>query len=202
MRKRTWTQVRTTPSACPLSGDDFVLVGSFGRRRSPFTRELEVHPGADLAAPVGTPIHATADGVVAFAGQVPMARSTGWWRYGNLVIVANGDGFFTLYGHDDRVDVREGQRVKRGDRLATVGNSGWGVTSPHLHYEVRRKGADGAFRPVDPLVFILDHRWPNQEQLLLAARSAPPMTDFEPLPIGPGGEKGGRGGEKQRRRAR
>ncbi len=76
--------------------------------RSP--SELEIHPGVDLAAPVGTPIHATADGVVAFAGQVPISRSTGWWRYGNLVIVEDGDGFFTLYGHDDRVDVRRGSR--------------------------------------------------------------------------------------------
>lgn len=191
--------VRTTPSACPLAGDGFVLVGSFGRRRSPFTRELETHPGADFAAPVGTPIRATADGVVAFAGQVPISRSTGWWRYGNLVIVEHGDGFVTLYGHDDRVEVRPGEAVKRGDRLATVGNSGWGVTTPHLHYEVRRKGADGAFRPVEPLVFILDHRWPNQEQLLLAARSGAPLRDFEPLPVGPGGEKRG-GGRRGRAR--
>jgi murein DD-endopeptidase MepM/ murein hydrolase activator NlpD len=178
-------QVRTTPSACPLHGGELVLVGSFGKRRSPFTRELELHPGIDLAAATGTPIHATADGVVAFAGQVPIARSTGWWRYGNLVIVENGDGFVTLFGHDDRIEVREGQRVKRGDRLATVGSSGWGVTSPHVHYEVRRKGADGTYRPVDPLVYILDRRWPNEDRLLLEARTAPPVRDFEPLPIGP-----------------
>lgn len=181
-------EVRTTPSSCPLQGSNFVLIGPFGKRRSPFTHEMEVHPGVDLAAPVGTPIHATADGVVAFAGQVPMARSTGWWRYGNLVIVENGGGFFTLFGHDDRVDVRQGQAVKRGDRLGTVGNSGWGVATPHLHYEVRRKGADGAFRPVDPLVFILDRRWPNEDRLLLAARAGPPLSEFEPLPVGPGGE--------------
>jgi murein DD-endopeptidase MepM/ murein hydrolase activator NlpD len=182
-------QVRTTPSACPLQGGELVLVGSFGKRRSPFTRELEFHPGVDLAAAVGTPIHATADGVVAFAGQVPIARSTGWWRYGNLVIVDNGDGFVTLFGHDDRIEVRQGQRVKRGDRLATVGSSGWGVTSPHVHYEVRRKGADGIYRPVDPLVYILDRRWPNEDRLLLEARTAPPVRDFEPLPIGPARER-------------
>jgi murein DD-endopeptidase MepM/ murein hydrolase activator NlpD len=181
--------VRTTPSACPLAGNDFVLVGSFGKRRSPFTREMEVHPGVDLAAPVGTPIRATADGVVAFAGQIPIARGTGWWRYGNLVIVENGDGFFTLYGHDDRIDVKPGERVRRGDRIATVGKSGWGVSTPHLHYEVRRREADGTFRPVDPLIFVLDHRWPNQEQLLIAARSGPPLRDFEPLPVGPVREK-------------
>jgi murein DD-endopeptidase MepM/ murein hydrolase activator NlpD len=177
-------QVRVTPSACPLEGE-FVLVGSFGKRRSPFTRELEFHPGVDLSAPVGTPIHATADGVVVFAGQVPIHRSREWWRYGNVVIVENGDGFFTIFGHDDRVEVRPGQQVKRGDLLATVGNTGWGVTSPHVHYEVRRRGADGTYRPVDPLIYILDHRWPNEDRLLLAARTAPPVRDFEPLPVGP-----------------
>ncbi|HTG35446.1 MAG TPA: M23 family metallopeptidase [Thermoanaerobaculia bacterium] len=177
-------QVRVTPSTCPLEGE-FVLVGSFGKRRSPFTRELEFHPGVDLSAPVGTPIHATADGVVVFAGQVPIQRSREWWRYGNVVIVENGDGFFTIFGHDDRVEVRPGQRVKRGDLLATVGNTGWGVTSPHVHYEVRRRDADGTYRPVDPLIYILDHRWPNEDRLLLAARTAPPVRDFEPLPVGP-----------------
>lgn len=175
-------QVRTTPSICPLRGSDLVLIGSFGTRRSPFTHELEVHPGADLAAPIGTPIHATADGVVAFAGQVPLARSAVWWRYGNLVIVENGDGFVTLFGHDDRVEVRAGQRVKRGDLLATVGNTGW-VTSPHLHYEIRRRDAGGVYRPVDPLIYILDRHWPNEDRLLVAARTAPPLLDFEPLPV-------------------
>jgi murein DD-endopeptidase MepM/ murein hydrolase activator NlpD len=177
-------QVRVTPSACPLQGE-FVLVGSFGKRRSPFTRELEFHSGVDLSAPIGTPIHATADGLVVFAGQVPIHRSREWWRYGNVVIVENGDGFFTIFGHDDRVEVRPGQRVRRGDLLATVGNTGWGVTSPHVHYEIRRKDAGGAYRPVDPLIYILDHRWPNEDRLLLAARTAAPVRDFEPLPVGP-----------------
>jgi murein DD-endopeptidase MepM/ murein hydrolase activator NlpD len=175
-------QVRTTPSICPLRGTDLVLIGSFGTRRSPFTHEMEIHPGTDLAAPAGTPIHATADGVVAFAGQVPLGRDPVWWRYGNLVIVENGDGFFTLFGHDDRVEVRAGQRVKRGDLLATVGKTGW-ATSPHLHYEIRRRDAGGVYRPVDPLVYILDRHWPNEDRLLVAARTAPPLLDFEPLPV-------------------
>jgi murein DD-endopeptidase MepM/ murein hydrolase activator NlpD len=178
-------QVRTTPSVCPLHGEDFVLISSFGNRRSPFTKEFEFHAGADLAAPVGTPVYATADGVVVFAGQYPLARSPGWWRLGNLVLIDNGDGFVTIFGHADRVEVRAGQTVRRGDRLATVGSSGWS-TSPHLHYEVRRKGADGVFRPIDPLLFILDHRWPGDERLLLSARSnrrnARPVESFEPLP--------------------
>jgi murein DD-endopeptidase MepM/ murein hydrolase activator NlpD len=175
-------QVRTTPSICPLRGSDLVLVGTFGKRRSPFTHEIEIHPGADLAAPVGTPIYATADGVVAFAGQVPLGRSAAWYRYGNLVIVQNGDGFFTLFGHDERVEVRAGQRVKRGDLLATVGKTGWAM-SPHLYYEIRRRDAGGVYRPVDPLVYILDRHWPNEDRLLVAARTAPPLQVFEPLPV-------------------
>jgi murein DD-endopeptidase MepM/ murein hydrolase activator NlpD len=174
-------EVRTTPSICPLRGKGFVLVSSFGERRSPFTRQLEFHPGVDLAAPVGTPVFAPADGLVVLAGQYPLARSHGWWSYGNMVLIRDGEGFVTIFGHADRVAVRPGQRIRRGERLATVGNTGWS-TSPHLHYEVRRREADGDFRPIDPLLFILDRRWPNDDRLLLKARNARPVQDFEPLP--------------------
>jgi murein DD-endopeptidase MepM/ murein hydrolase activator NlpD len=174
-------EVRATPSVCPLRGRDFVLVSSFGQRRSPFTHEMESHTGADLAAPVGTPVYASADGVIAFAGKYPVSHGADWWRFGNLVMMENGGGFVTIFGHLDQVEVRSGARLKRGDRLGTVGNTGWS-TSPHLHYEIRRKGKDGAFLPVDPLIYILDHRWPNEDRLLLRARSARPPRAFDPLP--------------------
>ncbi|HEV2855795.1 MAG TPA: M23 family metallopeptidase [Thermoanaerobaculia bacterium] len=181
-------EVRRTPSLCPLR-DEFVLISSFGRRRSPFTRELEFHDGVDLAAPLETPVYATADGVVAFAGESPVKPGSAWWRYGNLVLVENGDSFVTVYGHNSQNLVRAGQRIQRGDRLATVGTSGR-TTSPHLHYEIRRKGADGVYRPVDPLIYILDRHWPNEDRLLLRARSARPVQDFEPLPPSVGGRPG------------
>jgi murein DD-endopeptidase MepM/ murein hydrolase activator NlpD len=177
-------RVRTTPSICPLRGE-FVLTSSFRTRRSLFTKEMAFHPGLDFAAPVGAPIHATADGVVAFAGKYPMSRETEWWRYGNLVAVRNGDLFVTLYGHCDEIRVRPGQKVSRGDVLATVGNSGWS-TSPHVHYEVRRRDALGEPRPIDPLVYILDRRWPNEEKLLFGGRNAPPANGYELLPKGLG----------------
>lgn len=177
-------RVRSTPSICPLRGE-FVLTSSFRTRRSPFTKEMAFHPGLDLAAPVGTPIHATADGVVAFAGKYSMSRETEWWRYGNLVAVRNGDLFVTLYGHCDEIRVRPGQKVSRGDVLATVGSSGWS-TSPHVHYEVRKRDAAGEPRPIDPLMYILDRRWPNEEKLLFGGRNVPPPNGYELLPKGLG----------------
>jgi len=182
--KESPDRVRTTPSICPLR-DGFVLTSSFRIRRSPFTKEMAFHPGLDFAAPVGTPIHATADGVVAFAGKYPTSRETEWWRYGNLVAVRHGDLFVTLYGHCDEIRVRPGQKVSRGDVLATVGTSGWS-TSPHVHYEVRKRDALGEPRPIDPLVYILDRRWQNEEKLLFGGRNAPPANGYELLPKGLG----------------
>jgi murein DD-endopeptidase MepM/ murein hydrolase activator NlpD len=174
-------QALSTPSICPLRGDDFVLTSPFGNRRSPFTKAIAFHAGIDLAAPTGSPIYAPADGLVVFAGRYPLRRSVGWWRYGNLVVLRHSDRFISVFGHCHEVKVRRGQRVRQGDLLALVGNSGWS-TNPHLHYEVRRKGEDAVFRPVDPRIYILDHRWRDQERLLVRARRAPDLTDFEPLP--------------------
>lgn len=173
-------QVATTPSICPLSGRDFVLTSPFGMRRNPFTKAVDFHAGLDLAAPAGTPIHAAADAVVVFAGRYDLRQSVGWWRYGNLVVLRHADRFVTLYGHCTEVLVRSGQRVSQGQRIATVGNTGWS-TSPHLHYEVRRY-QDGEYRPIDPRIYILDHRWRDEERLLVRARSAPAPGGYEPLP--------------------
>ncbi len=176
-------QVETTPSISPLRGKDFVLTSPFGTRTSPFTKEIDFHAGIDLAAAVGTPIYAPANGVVAFAGRYPLRRSVGWWRYGNLVALRNGDGFSTLFGHGDEIKVRNGQQVRQGDVLATVGNTGWS-TNPHLHYEVRRLGpeSDSEFVPIDPRIYILDHRWRDEEKLLIRARKSPDSRGYEPLP--------------------
>ncbi|MEM1245473.1 MAG: M23 family metallopeptidase [Acidobacteriota bacterium] len=173
-------QVASTPSISPLRGDTFVLTSPFGSRKNPFTKAPDFHPGIDLSAPVGTPIYAPSDGIVSFAGRYNARRNISWWRYGNLVSLRNGERFVTLYGHLDSVAVKAGQRVQQGDLIGTVGNTGWS-TNPHLHYEVRRLDSENNFRPVDPRVYILDHRWRDEEQLLVRARSAP-KVDFEPLP--------------------
>ncbi len=174
-------RVATTPSLSPLR-DEFVLTSPFGQRVSPFTKRFDVHAGIDLAAAIGTRVLAPADGVVAFAGRYPLREDVTWWRYGNLVALRHGIRFVTVFGHCDEILVRAGQRVEQGDVLATVGNTGWS-TSPHLHYEVRLwDEARSAFVPIDPRVYILDHRWRDEEQLLIRGRQAPSLQEFEPLP--------------------
>ncbi|MEM7483351.1 MAG: M23 family metallopeptidase [Acidobacteriota bacterium] len=174
-------RARITPSVIPLRGENFLLTSPYGNRRSPFTQALDFHAGIDLAAPIGKEIHAPAEAVVAFAGRYPRRQSVSWWRYGNLVVLRHGDRFISLYGHCDEVRVRRGQRVRQGDVIGTVGNTGWS-TSPHLHYEVRSRQEDGTFRPIDPRIYILDYRWSDEERTLIRSRNAPALDDFEPLP--------------------
>jgi murein DD-endopeptidase MepM/ murein hydrolase activator NlpD len=173
-------QVRTTPSTSPLRGD-FLLTSPFGQRRNPFTNRADFHAGIDLSAQRGMPVYAPAAGRVVFAGRYNARRNVAWWRYGNLVSLRHGDDFITLFGHMDQVQVKAGQQVEQGHVLGTVGSTGWS-TNPHLHYEVRRRDEAGDLRPVDPRVYILDHRWRDEEQLLVRGRSAPDIGTYEPLP--------------------
>jgi Peptidase family M23 len=174
--------VRHTPSILPLPADQFVLTSPFGMRISPFTRASDFHKGLDLSAPTGTPIYATADGVVSFAGRYPLSQSVAWWRFGNVVVVNHSDRFITIYGHCDTVKVRAGQEVKQGDVIATVGSTGWSTNS-HLHYEIRSDLENpGTYAPVDPRIYILNYQWNNEAQLLMRARTVKEYKDFDPLP--------------------
>jgi len=117
-----------TPTILPAKGR---VTAGYGYRKSPFTSQRELHEGLDVAAPYGSPIVATADGIVTFAG--PLAG------YGNVVFVDHGHGFSTFYAHCSSYRVREAQRVRRGEVIAFVGTSGR-TTGPHVHYEVHVNG--------------------------------------------------------------
>lgn len=174
--------VRHTPSILPVPGDRFVLTSPFGNRVSPFTRATDFHKGLDLSAPTGTPIYASADGVVTFAGRYPIRQSVAWWRFGNVVVLKHADRFITIYAHCDSVKVRQGETVKQGQQIATVGNTGWS-TNAHLHYEIRSDlETPGTYQPIDPRIYILNYQWSNEALLLMRARTSKEYKNFEPLP--------------------
>jgi murein DD-endopeptidase MepM/ murein hydrolase activator NlpD len=174
--------VRHTPSILPVPNDQFVLTSPYGNRVSPFTRATDFHKGLDLSAPTGTPVYATADAVVTFAGRYPLSQSVAWWRFGNVITLKHADRFITIYAHLDSVKVKAGQTVSQGDVIGTVGSTGWSTNS-HLHYEVRSDlEHPGTYSPVDPRIYILNHVWNNEALLLMRARTANEYKNFEPLP--------------------
>ncbi len=123
----------STPKGWPVDGN---VTSHYGRREHPKTGERQFHTGVDIAAEPGRPVRATADGIVSFAD----------WSggSGNLVALEHGFGFSTYYAHNKMVNVKVGQRVKRGDIIGYVGSTG-NSTGPHVHYEVWKEG-----KPVNP----------------------------------------------------
>lgn len=174
------TLAATTPSILPLASDLVEAAVRFGPRVSPWTGTEEFFAGMDLAGPAGAPVIAPAAGTVVFAGRVPASVNSRLWRFGNLVVVNHGPAGATVFGHLAKVEVRRGERVRRGQRLGTAGTSGWTV-SPGLHYELWRPGPDG-LAPTDPRFAMLDLRLPGHDVSLekMAATSAP--GPIEPLP--------------------
>ncbi len=172
---------QTVPSICPLPVGTFVLTSPFGNRTSPFTNTVDFHSGIDLAAREDTPVLCSGGGRVVFAGRYPLRRNVRWWRYGNVVVVAHGEGYLTIYAHLQEITVRRGADLRRGEEVGTVGNTGWS-TSPHLHYEVRVREENGNEPvPVDPRIYILNYQWTGHEELLVRGRTAP-VPAFDPLP--------------------
>lgn len=129
----------STPSIWPVRG---WVTSGFGYRISPFTGKRAFHAGIDISTRRGTPIIAPADGVVTFAG----------WEggYGRTLVINHGHGLVTRYGHLYKFKVKKGQKVKRGQVIALVGNTGRS-SGPHLHYEVLMSGV-----PTNPRYYILD----------------------------------------------
>lgn len=130
--------LRRTPFAMPVAGAR--LTSAFGYRRDPITGGRRLHAGQDWGGDRGTPIRATADGVVIFAG-----RQSG---YGNMVVIQHDFGFETRYAHMSSLAVSEGQRVSRGDRVGGMGSTGRS-TGVHLHYEIRVGDT-----PINPMTYI------------------------------------------------
>ncbi len=145
--------VISIPSIRPVENVSFT--SDFGVRSDPFRHTAAMHAGIDLAGPVGTPIYATADGVV--------ARAEWAGGYGNLVEIDHGKGIHTRFGHLSKLLVKPNRRVHRGDLIALMGSTGRS-TGSHLHYEVRIDG-----RAVNPLPYLQASDYVTAMQTRVAA---------------------------------
>jgi murein DD-endopeptidase MepM/ murein hydrolase activator NlpD len=129
----------STPSLWPARG---WVTSDFGVRVDPYTAERMMHRGLDIATATGAPVYAPSDGTIVFTGTES--------GYGKVLVIDHGYGVKTRYGHLSEIFAKLGERVKRGARVAAVGNTGRS-TGPHLHYEVRVNGI-----PENPRKFILE----------------------------------------------
>src|SRR5688572_16251369 len=130
--------LKSTPSIAPTRG---LLTSGFGSREDPFTGGYSMHSGLDIATREGSEVAAPASGVVIFAGEKA--------AYGNTVVIDHGRDITTLFGHLQRMLVKAGEKVERGQHIGNVGNTGRS-TGPHLHYEVRINGV-----PVNPRRYVV-----------------------------------------------
>jgi murein DD-endopeptidase MepM/ murein hydrolase activator NlpD len=131
--------LKSTPTLLPTRG---WITSYYGPRVSPTSQRLRMHEGLDIGGKSGTPIVSSADGRISFAGIKP--------GFGKFVQIDHGYGIESFYAHCKKLYTKRGQIVKRGDLIASIGNTG-ASTGPHLHYEIRVNGT-----PVDPLYFVLD----------------------------------------------
>jgi murein DD-endopeptidase MepM/ murein hydrolase activator NlpD len=138
---RRSAQIASTPTVWPVRG---AVSSGYGLRSDPFNGSTSVHEGIDISTSRGEPVLATADGKVLLSGWAG--------EYGRAIEIVHDGRYITLFGHLQETLVKEGQIVRRGDRVGLVGSSGRS-TAPHLHYEVRVDG-----RPVNPLEYILEAR--------------------------------------------
>ena len=129
------------PTGMPVGG---YISSYYGYRTDPINGGREFHSGLDIATPIGSPVHAVAEGIVTYAG----VRS----GYGNVVEIDHGNGYMTRFAHNSELLVHVGERVRVGQKIALSGDTGRS-TGPHLHFEVWYKG-----RTINPLAFVRSHR--------------------------------------------
>jgi murein DD-endopeptidase MepM/ murein hydrolase activator NlpD len=151
------------PAIQPVNNKDLLRIGSyFGTRTDPFYKVAKFHEGMDFSATVGTEVYATGNGTVAEAG-----RNAG---YGNEIIIDHGYSYKTVYAHLSRMFVKPGQKIRRGQIIGYVGNTGKS-TSPHLHYEVHKNGV-----AINPIYFFFNDLSPEEFQMMLELSSRPSQT--------------------------
>ena len=147
--------IEAIPTIQPVKNKDLTRIASgFGYRSDPFTKARKMHFGMDFTAKRGTPVYATGNGVVKRADS----RSSG---FGKHIRIDHGFGYISLYAHLSEYNVRRGQKVKRGDIIGYVGNTGRSA-GPHLHYEIIKDN-----KKINPLNFYYGNLSPEEFEALL-----------------------------------
>ena len=152
------------PAIQPVSNKELKRLSSFyGYRPDPIYKVRKFHRGVDFSAPQGTPVYVTGDGVVK---KVKRSRR----GYGNTIEIDHGYGYSTFYAHLKEFKVKKGQKVKRGELIATVGNTGKS-TAPHLHYEVRKNG-----HTVNPIYYFFNDLSPEEFETIIDRSKIPSQS--------------------------
>ena len=159
MARNKEKMLASIPAIQPVANTDLRRMASgYGYRIHPIYNVRKRHWGTDFSAPTGTPIYATGDGLV-------IENNNSRSGYGKHIIIDHGYGYQTLYAHMSKVDVRRGQRVKRGDVIGYIGSSGRS-TAPHLHYEVIKDG-----RKINPINYFFNDLSPEEYEKMLELSS-------------------------------
>lgn len=152
------------PAIFPLKEMDVKYISSyFGYRPDPIYKIEKFHSGIDFSAQLGTEAYATGDGVV-------LDVENNEWGYGNMVTIDHGYGYKTRYAHLQKSAVRKGQKVKRGQRIGYIGNTGK-TTGVHLHYEVLKNDVQ-----IDPINFFYNDLTPDEYEQILEQSTLPTQT--------------------------
>ncbi|TDG95668.1 M23 family metallopeptidase [Cardinium endosymbiont of Culicoides punctatus] len=144
------SKLRSTPAFPPVSKQHLKRISApFGMRLHPIHKVYKEHEGVDFSAPMHTPIYVAANGSVKWIKNSKKG-------YGNHIMIEHGNGFQTMYAHLNKIIVKEGQKLAKGQRIGTVGNTGFS-TAPHLHYEVYCNG-----KRVDPIQYFVGELTPAE----------------------------------------
>lgn len=164
MAKNKSEMLSCIPAIMPVKDTDIYRISShYGQRTDPFYKVSKFHGGIDFSGPIGIGIYATADGTV-----VKVQRSKN--GYGNSVLIDHGYGYKTRYAHLDSFKVKRGDKVKRGQEIGTMGNTGKS-TAPHLHYEVIKNN-----KTVNPINFFFNDLTPEEYDKILELSQHPSQT--------------------------
>ena len=164
MAKNKSEMLACIPAIMPVKDTDIYRISShYGQRTDPFYKVTKFHGGIDFSGPIGTGIYATGDGVVK---KVEKNKN----GYGNNILVDHGYGYMTRYAHLNTIMVKKGDKVKRGQEIGTMGNTGKS-TAPHLHYEVIKNN-----KTVNPINFFYNDLTPEEYDKILELSQHPSQT--------------------------